>query len=124
STPGPGEDANVAVAAGPLGEGSRTTGPQTVVGGCLIEKDICDQFTQDNKITLVLDEDHAEFAIAQEVVDLINLEMGIGKPPVAKALNRYSIEVSISEEYQEDPVAFVTRVLKLPAPEALAEEED
>lgn len=121
STLGPAKEANAALASGPLGDG-RTTGSQTVVGGCLLKTDICDQFTQNNKITLVLDEDHAEFAIAQEVVDLINLEMGVGTPALAKALNRYSIEVSIPAEYEENPVAFVTRILRLPAPEALAEE--
>ncbi|MFW6169174.1 MAG: flagellar basal body P-ring protein FlgI, partial [Planctomycetota bacterium] len=120
STRGPEKEAKAAIAAGPLSETGRTTGPKTVVGGCLIETDICDQFTQDNTITLVLDEEHAEFAVAQAVVDLINLETQVGDPPLAKALNRHSIAVSVPEEYQEDPVAFVTRVLKLPAPEAIA----
>lgn len=121
STLGPAKEANAALAGGPLSDG-RTTGSQTVLGGCLLKTDICDQFTQNNKITLVLEEEHAEFAIAQEVVDLINLEMGVGTPAVAKALNRYSIEVAIPAEYEDNPVAFVTRILRLPAPEAMAEE--
>lgn len=122
STWGPGKEPNAAIAAGPLSDTGRSSEPKTVVGGCLVETDICDQFTQDNNITLVLDEDHARFSVAQAVVDLINLEMQAGEAPVAKALNRYSIEVSVPAEYQEDPVAFVTRILKLPAPEAMAED--
>ncbi|MGM0485727.1 MAG: flagellar basal body P-ring protein FlgI [Planctomycetota bacterium] len=122
STLGPGKEPDAAIAAGPLSDTGRTTGPKTVAGGCLVETDICDQFTKDNKITLVLDEEHSQFSIAQAVVDLINLEMQTGDPPVAKALNRHSIEVSVPAEYEEDPVAFVTRILKLPAPEAIAED--
>jgi flagellar basal body P-ring protein FlgI len=125
STLGPAKEANVAIAAGPIdSETHRTSGPRSVVGGCLVESDICDQFTQDNKITLVLGEEHAEFSIAQDVVDLINLQMGTADQPVAKALNRFNIEVSVPAQYEQDPVAFVTQILKLPAPIAITEESE
>lgn len=122
STQSVGQEVNAGIAAGRLErDTSGTSGARKVVGGCLVKTDISDQFTQNNTITLVLDEDHAEFATAQEVVDLINVEMGSAEPPVAKALNRHSIEVSIPPQYQEDPVAFITRILRLPSPEALAD---
>ena len=125
ATLGPGKEPGAAIAAGPLdSETHRTSGPRTVIGGCLVENDICDEFTQDGKITLVLGEEYAEFSIAQEVVDLINLEVGAADQPVAKALNRFNVEISIPADYEEDPVAFVTQILKLSAPDAIAEESD
>ncbi len=123
STLGPAKEAGVALAAGPVDSDThRTSGPRTVVGGCLVESDVCDEFTQDGKITLVLGEEHAQFSIAQDVVDLINLQMGPADQPVAKALNRFNIEVSIPAQYEEDPVAFITQILKLPAPIANTDE--
>lgn len=123
STLGPAKEAGVAIAAGPIdSETHRTSGPRTVVGGCLVETDVCDEFTQDGKIALVLGEEHAHFSVAQDVVDLINLQMGAADQPVAKALNRFNIEVSIPAQYEEDPVAFVTQILKLPAPTTSTDE--
>ena len=120
STQAGGQDVEAGVAAGRLERGTAgATGTREVAGGCFVKTDICDQFTQNNKITLVLDEEHAKFAVAQDVVDLINVAMANADPPVAKALNRYSIEVAIPPQYQENPVAFITRILRLPAPEAL-----
>lgn len=125
STLGPAKEAKVAIAAGPIdSETHRTSGPRTVIGGCLVESDICDQFTQDGRITLVLGEEHAEFSIAQDVADLINLQMGDDDQPVAKALNRFIVEVCVPAELEEDPVAFITQILKLPAPIAITEESD
>jgi hypothetical protein len=121
--PGPKMDAPAALAAGPVvRESSYRAGGAKVLGGCLMQADVCDQFVKDEKITLVLDEEHAEFPIAQDLVNLINTEMGVAmNQPLAKAPNRYNVEVTVPESLAADPVAFVTLILRLqtqiPAPE-------
>lgn len=121
--PGPKADGPAALAAGPtVTQSSVRSGPAKVLGGCVAETDVGDQFVKDEKICLTLDEDHAEFPIAQDVVDLINAEMGVaGEQRLAKALNRHNVEVMVPPQFTDDPVAFVTMVLRLeteiPAPE-------
>lgn len=123
SPPGPRKEGPAALAAGPIvAQSTVRSGPSKVSGGCLAMADISDEFVKDEKITLILDEEHAEFPVAQDVVNLINTEMGIAaNQPLAKAPNRYNVEVTVPAEFAEDPVAFVTLVLrletKIPAPE-------
>ena len=123
ATPGPREQGPMAVAAGPVvSSGSYRGGPAKVASGCLVETDICDQFIKDDKVTLILDEEHADFLVAQEIVNLINADLGVLiKQPLAKALNRFNVEVTVPQQFAEDPVAFVTMILQLetdiPAPE-------
>ncbi|HUT94483.1 MAG TPA: flagellar basal body P-ring protein FlgI [Thermoguttaceae bacterium] len=121
--PGPKTDAPAALAAGPIvRESSYRTGGAKVLGGCLMQADVCDQFVKEEKITLILDEEHAEFPIAQDLVNLINTDMGVAvNQPLAKAPSRFNVEVTVPEAFAEDPVAFVTLILRLetqiPAPE-------
>jgi len=121
--PGPKMDAPAALAAGPIvRESSYRTGGAKVLGGCLMQADVCDQFVKEEKITLILDEEHAEFPIAQDLVNLINTDMGVAvNQPLAKAPNRFNVEVTVPEAFADDPVAFVTLILRLetqiPAPE-------
>ena len=121
--PGPKTDAPAALAAGPIvKESSYRTGGAKVLSGCLMQADICDQFVKEEKITLILDEEHAEFPIAQDLVNLVNTDMGIGvNQPLVKAPNRFNVEVTVPEAFAEDPVAFITLILRLqtqiPAPD-------
>jgi flagellar basal body P-ring protein FlgI len=123
SVPGPRKDAPAALAAGPtVTQSSVRSGPAKVLGGCVAETAIGDQFVKEEKICLMLGEDHAEFPIAQDVVDLINTEMEVAAgEPLAKALNRHSVEVTVPEQSADDPVAFITKILRLetdiPAPD-------
>jgi flagellar basal body P-ring protein FlgI len=109
--PGPAPAQAPAVAAGPIvaSTGYRS-GSATVAMGVLVNEDICDQFVKDNKITLVLNDEHADFLVVQEIVELINDEL---QEPLAKALNRFNVEVSLPEPFADDPVAFVTAILQL-----------
>ncbi len=118
-------DAPLAVAAGPIGaESSYRAAGAKLSGGCLAEADICDQFIIDDKFTLVLDEEHADFRTAQEIADRINLQIGaVIKQPLAKALNRFQIEVTVPAPFADDPVLFITQVLRLPTGIELPEEE-
>jgi flagellar P-ring protein precursor FlgI len=91
-----------------------TTG--RIHGGCRLEDDFYNVFTLDGKITLVLDANHADFEVAQDVTELINSQLGFQGTgtPLAKAINQVNIEVTIPEQYRQDPVLFVSQVLALP----------
>ena len=99
--------------------------------GCRLEEDFLNVFVKDNKITLVLDEHHADFEVAQEIADMINGNwyvseqsrssnrkspirlMAMQNRPVARALNQLFIEVTIPEAYRDEPVDFVSSVMSL-----------
>ena len=90
-----------------------TTG--RIHGGCRLEEDFNNVFVKDGKITLVLNENHAEFQVAEDVAELINGRMTFqaGGVPLAKALNQVNVEVIIPRQYLDDPVLFVSQVLNL-----------
>lgn len=114
ATPGASADEVMAVAAGPIASSGSYRGSAKVANGCLVQTDICDQFVKDDKITLVLNDEHAEFLVAQQVVDLVNIEMGlVVNQALAKALNRFNVEVTVPADFADDPVAFVTMILQL-----------
>jgi flagellar P-ring protein FlgI len=87
-----------------------------VFEGCRLEEEFFNAFIKDRKITLVLDKNHADFQVAQDVAELINnqLSMQAGGNPLARAMNQVNIEVIIPPQYREDPVLFVSQVLGLP----------
>jgi flagellar P-ring protein precursor FlgI len=83
--------------------------------GCRLEEDFINVFSKDNKITLVLDEYHADFEVAQDIAELINGQLSIqtGNETLARALNQVNIEVQIPAQYQDEPVLFISQVLAL-----------
>ncbi len=87
-----------------------------VFEGCQLEEDFFNAFIKNGKITLVLEKNHADFQVAQDVADLINSQLSIQTPggPLARAINQVNIEVFIPQQYREDPVLFVSQVLGLP----------
>ncbi len=94
--------------------GMPTTG--RIHGGCQLETDFFNVFSKDNRITLVLDKNHAGFQVAQDVADLINSQLAFqnGGVALAKALNQVNVVVTIPKQYRDDPVLFVSQVLGLP----------
>jgi flagellar P-ring protein precursor FlgI len=85
--------------------------------GCRLEEEFFHAFTKDNRITLVLDKNHADFQVAQDIADLINSQMGkqvSSSAPLAHAFNQGNIVVDIPAQYRDDPVSFVSQVLSLP----------
>ncbi len=72
-------------------------------------------FIKDSKITLVLDRDHAEFRVAQNVADAINdhVKPGADGTAPAHALDQANIVVNVPVACQETPVMFVADVLDL-----------
>ncbi len=87
-----------------------------VHAGCRLEEDFFNVFTHDEKLTLVLEPNHADFEVAQDVAELINSQLGFqgSGAPLAKALDQLNIEVGIPPQYKTDPVLFVSQVLALP----------
>jgi flagellar P-ring protein precursor FlgI len=86
-------------------------------GGCRLEEEFFHAFTKDHRITLVLDKNHADFQVAQDVADLINNQMGkqvTSYAPMAQAFNQGNVVVEIPAQYREDPVSFISQVLALP----------
>jgi flagellar P-ring protein precursor FlgI len=91
-----------------------------VHGGCQIEADIVTPFMKDGYITLLLDKNHADFQIANEIVYEINrqLNLATGNTQVdnqnVQAINASQIRVRIPDVYAENPVSFAADLLDLP----------
>lgn len=90
-----------------------TTG--RIHGGCRLEEDFEHVFWENDRVTLVLDANHADFEVAQELADQINSQLGLqnSNAPLARACDQVSIEVLIPPQYREDPVKFVYQVMAL-----------
>jgi flagellar P-ring protein precursor FlgI len=93
-----------------------------VSGGAQMEEDVLTPFWQDGRITLILDENHANFQTATEVAEAIYaIHPGEGDGFV-RAINASNIEVRIPDEYRGDEVSFAAEVLEAtiysPEPEA------
>lgn len=84
-------------------------------GGCRLEEDFFSPFVDQGRITLVLDQNHADFEVAQEVAETINgqlsIQSGDGLP--AKALNAVNVIVAMPPQYNDDPVLFVSQIMAL-----------
>jgi flagellar P-ring protein precursor FlgI len=80
-------------------------------GGCQMEEDVFTHFIDDGCITLVLDENHANFQTATEVVDSIHKLYSREADGFVQAVNASNIVVRIPGEYRNNPVAFVADVL-------------
>jgi flagellar P-ring protein FlgI len=107
-----------AFAEGPVTLEDPTT-PTTgrIHGGCKLEEEFFNFFTKDGRLTLVLEKNHADFQVAQDITELINSQMAVqvsSSQPLARAINQGNIEVLIPLQYREDPVSFISQVLALP----------
>ncbi|HEV3418400.1 MAG TPA: flagellar basal body P-ring protein FlgI [Pirellulales bacterium] len=93
---------------------SPTTGK--VFKGCRLEEDFFNPFVKDGRITIVLDRNHAEFQVAEDVAELINGQLGFQSHSgeLAQAVNQENIIVQIPPQYKDKPVSFVSQVLSLP----------
>jgi flagellar P-ring protein precursor FlgI len=91
-----------------------TTG--RIHGGCRLEEDFNHLFWENDHLTLVLDSNHADFEVAQEVADQINSQLGVqnSEGTLAKAIDQVSIEVLIPAQYKDDPVKWVYQLLAMP----------
>ena len=91
-----------------------TTG--RIYRGCRLEEDFNNVFSNEGKITLVLNRNYADFQVAQDVAEMINSQLSFqsGDVSLAKALDQVNIEVIVPPQYRDDLVLFVSQVLGLP----------
>ena len=84
-----------------------------IAGGCQMEQDIITPFVHNDRITLVLDEHHANFQTATEVAEAIHAQYAGQGDSFAKAISASNIVVEVPAEYHSDPVAFTADVLEV-----------
>jgi flagellar P-ring protein FlgI len=91
--------------------------------GCRLEADFFNAYTKDGKITLVLDKNHADFQVAQDIAELINSQLTFqsSEGELAKAIDQVNIEIKIPQHDREDPVAFVSQIMSMPTLEPQTE---
>lgn len=87
-----------------------------VHAGCRLEEDFFNPFVLDGKITLVLDSNHADFEVAQDVAETINSEPAFqgNASALARAINQVNVEVTVPTQYKDDSVLFVSQIMALP----------
>lgn len=94
-----------------------------IYNGCKMESTIVNGFSNDGKVTLILDRDLASFSTAVEIQDSINqlnqsgLSSGNGASEtlvIAKAIDQLHIEVEIPKAYEQQVVQFVSLILEIP----------
>ncbi len=95
-----------------------------VHGGCQMEEDVFTPFVENGRVTLILEKNHADFQTAAEIAAMIHqthFQQDEGGQRV-RAVNASNIIVQIPQEYQNEPVEFVSTLLELqiyqPEPEA------
>ena len=90
----------------------------TIHGGGRMEKDFFNAYTdgEQQTVTLVINPNHADFATAYDIADLISKEPDFidrDNPSIsiAKAIDQANIVLRIPDQYRVDPVSFVSNVL-------------
>lgn len=91
--------------------------------GCRLEEDFDNPFIYQETMTLVLDRNHADFEVAQEVAEVINSQLSIqsGEATPAKATNAQTIVVKVPQQYRDDYVLFVSQIMSLTMSEPATE---
>jgi flagellar P-ring protein precursor FlgI len=105
-----------AVAEGPITLEDETLATTARVhGGCRLEEDFFNPFSENGRVTLVVDKDYAGFQVTQEIAEVINTrrEFQDGGIPLAKAIDQVNIEVTVPPEYRDHLVQFVSEILSL-----------
>ena len=123
--PAPDDPRVYALASGPL-RTPDTTVPTTAVvrQGATLEADIIHNFVTDGKITFVIENAHASWAMANTIAQVINEETA---PPgsdlrIARAASPVNVEVELPRAERAAPAGFIARLealdLLMPATEA------
>ncbi len=90
--------------------------------GCQMEEDVFTPFVENGRITLILEKHHANFQTASDIVHLIRQTYFQQNHEQVQAVNAANIVVTLPQEYQSDPVDFVSEIMELqtynPEPEA------
>jgi len=99
-----------------------------VHAGCQMEADLFTPFYRDGYMTLILDKNHADFQMANEIVSLIREKQlysetdgGKAGEEMVHAIDAANIVVRIPDIYTRDPVAFASDLLEIPIQEPQTE---
>ncbi len=94
--------------------------------GCQMEQDVFTPFVKDGMVTLVIDRNHADFAVASEIAERINYNYGDQfsrsgaqqtasedehSGQLARAVNAANVTIRVPKYYSSYPVAFVAEIL-------------
>ncbi|MEM8944417.1 MAG: flagellar basal body P-ring protein FlgI [Planctomycetota bacterium] len=92
--------------------------------GCQMEEDVFTPFVEQGRITLVLDQNHADFQTADEVASMIRQTFFQQNYDKVQAINAANIVVTVPQVYRDerDEVGFLAELLEVriynPEPEA------
>ncbi len=104
-----------ALASGPVGvEDPLQPTVGRIQGGALMERDVIPEYLADGRITLVLDADHASWAMASSLARVINEALAEPGTAIATALNPANVVVRVPAVEMRDPAPFIAEVLGLP----------
>jgi len=105
----------LALAEGPITLDGELVTTGRIHGGCRLVQDFFNPFSENGRISLVVDKDYADFQVAQDIADLINSEMTpeAGDAQLAKAVDQLHIEVTVPPHYTDHLVQFVSELLSL-----------
>ena len=96
------------------GPSIETTG--RIYGGCRLEEDFFNPYVKDQKITLVLAQDHSSFEVAQTVAERVNewyAKEQVRQGELARAIDQNNIEIVIPPQNRPNPAMFVADILRL-----------
>jgi len=95
-------------------EAIATTGK--IFTGCQLEADFFNVFVKDDRVTLVIDKNHADFQVSQDIAELVNSQLSFQSSgeTLAKAIDQSNVVVTIPPQYRDDPVLFISQILSLP----------
>ncbi|NQU75121.1 MAG: flagellar basal body P-ring protein FlgI [Planctomycetes bacterium] len=85
-----------------------------VRGGAVMERGFQPTFITNGRITLVLDGDHATFAVASTIANVINAAEAEQGRPIASAYGMGKVVVTVPTPELGNPADFISRVLDLP----------
>ena len=86
-----------------------------VHGGCVMQEDVFTPFEKDGYVTLVIEENHADFQTAADIVSIIHqthFKEDEAREDV-RAVNAANIVVKIPDTYRDDPVGFISNLLEI-----------
>ncbi|MCK6456880.1 MAG: flagellar basal body P-ring protein FlgI [Phycisphaerae bacterium] len=110
---GPDLGAVFAFASGPVVVGDPKAGTTGVVRqGATMEADVTHFYIDDDRVTLVLEDAHASWALAATIAQLVNEELSPPGQvqPIARAIDPKNVEVIIPPAERSSPAAFIAAV--------------
>lgn len=86
-----------------------------IPSGVVVTEDVINSFIENNRVTLLLDKDHATFRSASEVAYAINrdVQFDSGGQNLALAISPGVVQVQIPPQNRSDPMTFISQILEV-----------